>query len=49
MENLLHFTITNVAADMLSMVCKDVRKELTLCITLDSNGELRADISVRSF
>ena len=31
------------------MVSKDVRKESTLCTTPDSNGELRADISVRSF
>ena len=31
------------------MVCKDVRKEPTLSTTPDSNDELRADISVRSF
>ena len=41
--------IVNVTADMLSMVCKDVRKEPTLSTTPDSNDELRADISVRSF
>ena len=34
---------------MLLMLCKDVRKELTLSTTPDSNDELRADISVRSF
>ena len=31
------------------MVCKDVRNEPTLSTTPDSNDELRADISVRSF
>ena len=34
---------------MLSVVCKDVRKEPTLSTTTYSNDELRADISVRSF
>ena len=46
---LRHNEIVNVTADMLSMVCKDVRKEQTLSTTPDSNDELRADISVRSF
>ena len=34
---------------MLSMVYKDVRKEPTLSTTPNSNGELRAAISMRSF
>ena len=34
---------------MLSMVCKDVRKEPTLSTTPDSNDEFRADINVCSF
>ena len=34
---------------MLSMVCKDVRKEPALSTTPDSNDELRDDIRVRSF
>ena len=46
---LRHKEIVNVTADMLSTLCKDVRKEPTLSITLDSNDELRADISVCSF
>ena len=46
---LCHNEIVNVTADMLSMVCKDVRKEPTLSTTPNSNDELRADISVRSF
>ena len=33
---------------MLSVACKDVRKEPALCTTPQSNDELRADISVRS-
>ena len=41
--------IVNVPADMLSAVCKDVRKDATLSITQDSNHELGADISVRNF
>ena len=41
--------IVNVTADMLSMVCKDVKKEPTLSPTPDSNAKLRADISVRCF
>ena len=41
--------IVNVAADMLSAVCTDVRKDATLSTTQDSNHELRADISVRNF
>ena len=44
-----HNEIVNVTADMLSMVCKDVRKEPKLCTTPESNDELRPDISVRSF
>ena len=46
---LRHNEIVNVTADMLSVVCKDVRKEPTLSTTSDSNDELRAGISVRSF
>ena len=46
---LRHNKIVNVTADMLSMVCKDVRKEPTLSTTPDSNDELRADISMHSF
>ena len=34
---------------MLSMVCKDARKEPTLSTTPDSNDELWADISAHSF
>ena len=34
---------------MLSMVCKDLRKEPALSTTPDSNDELRDDIRVRSF
>ena len=34
---------------MLSVICKDVRKEPTFSTTPDSNDELRADINVRSF
>ena len=34
---------------MLSIVCKDVRKEPALSTTPDSNDERRAHISVRSF
>ena len=44
-----HSETVNVTADMLSMVCKDVRKEPTLSTIPDSNDELRADISVRNF
>ena len=44
-----HNKIVNATADMLLMLCKDVRKELTLSTTPDSNDELRADISVHSF
>ena len=44
-----HNEFVNVTADMLSMVCKNVRKEPTLSTTPSNNGELRADISVRSF
>ena len=36
-------------ADMISMVCKDVRKESTLSTTPDCNDKLQADIIVRSF
>ena len=46
---LRHNKIVNVTADMLSMVCKVVRKEPTLSTTPDSNDELRADISMHSF
>ena len=46
---LCHNEIVNFTADMLSMVCKDVRKEATLSTIPDNNDELRADISVRSF
>ena len=41
--------IVNVTANMLSMVCKDVRKEATVSTTPDSNDEPRAEISVHSF
>ena len=41
---LRHNEIVNVTADVLSTVCKDVRKEPTLSTTPDSNDELRADI-----
>ena len=41
--------IVNVTADMLSMVCEDVREEPTLSTTRDSNDEFRPDISVHSF
>lgn len=34
---------------MLSIVRKDVKRELTLSTTPDGNNELRANISVRSF
>ena len=46
---LRHNEVVNVTADMLSMLCKDVRKEPTLSTTPDSNDELQADISVCSF
>ena len=46
---LLHNEIVNVTADMLSMVCKDVRKEPTLHTTPDSNDKFRANISVCNF
>ena len=41
--------IVNVTADMLSMVCEDVREQPTLSTTRDGNDEFRADISVHSF
>ena len=44
-----HNEIVNVTADILSMVCKDVRKEPKLSTTPNSNDKLRADISVCSF
>ena len=46
---LRHNETINVTADMLSVVCKDVRKEPTLSTLPDSNDELQPDISVRSF
>ena len=46
---LRHNETVNVTADMLSVVCKDVRKEPTLSTLPDSNDELQPDISVRSF
>ena len=46
---LRHNEVVNVTADMLSMVCKDVMKEPTLSTTPDSNDEVSADFSVRSF
>ena len=46
---LCHNENVNVTQDMISMVCKDVRKESTLSTTPDSNDELRANISMRSF
>ena len=46
---LCYSEIVNVTADMLSMVCKDIRKEPALSTKPDSNDELWADISVRVF
>ena len=44
-----HNKTVNITAAMLSMICKDVRKEPILSTTLDSNDELRADLSMHSF
>ena len=44
-----HNDIANVTSDIPSMISKAVRKEPTLSTTPESNDELRADISVRSF
>ena len=46
---LRHTEIINVTADILFMVCEEIRKEPTLRTTADNSDELRADISVRSF
>ena len=46
---LCHNEIVNVTVDMLSMVCKDVRKEPALSTTPDSIDELWSEIIVRSF
>ena len=46
---LRHNEIVNVTADMLSMVCKDIRKEPALSTTPDSIDELWSEIIVRSF
>ena len=46
---LRHNEILSATVDMLSMMCKNVRKEPPLSATPDSNDELRADINVRSF
>ena len=46
---LRHNEIVNVTVDMLSMVCKDVRKEPALSTTPDSIDELWSEIIVRSF
>lgn len=44
-----HKEIENITADMLPMICKDVRTEPTLSTTPSKNDELWPDISVRSF
>ena len=46
---LRHNELVDVTADLLSMVCKDVKKEPTLSTAPNNDEELRADISVRSF